>query len=108
MNENGAWERLDVDPAVATFPVHAVCGGKSIWIFQVGDGFRGVQDTCPHVERSLGTARIVGDGKMVRCSFHNYTFKLDTGAAVNCPGYRITVYDVREHDSTLFAQEKAS
>jgi nitrite reductase/ring-hydroxylating ferredoxin subunit len=106
MNENGTWERLNVDPTVATFPVQAVCGGKPIWIFQIGDGFRGVQDTCPHVERSLGAARIVGDGKMVRCSFHNYTFKLDNGAGVNCPGYRIAVYDVREHDSTLFAQEK--
>jgi nitrite reductase/ring-hydroxylating ferredoxin subunit len=107
MSETETWERLDVDPVTAVFPVQAYCGGTPIWVFRIGEGFRGVQDTCPHVERSLGTARIVGDGKMLRCSFHNYTFKLENGAGVNCPGYRIAVYDVYEREGSLFAQEKA-
>jgi nitrite reductase/ring-hydroxylating ferredoxin subunit len=106
MNETGAWDALDVDPAAATFPVQALCAGKPIWIFQIGDGYRGVQDICPHAERSLGLAHIVGNGKMVRCSFHNYTFKLENGAGVNCPGFSIAVYEIREQNGALFAKER--
>jgi nitrite reductase/ring-hydroxylating ferredoxin subunit len=43
---------------------------------------------------------------MVRCTAHNYTFKLDTGRGVNCPGYAISVYDVVERDGALFALER--
>jgi nitrite reductase/ring-hydroxylating ferredoxin subunit len=107
VSEIETWERLDIDLATAVFPVRALYRGTPMWVFRIGERFRGVQDTCPHVERSLGTARIVGEGKMLRCTFHNYTFKLENGAGVNCPGYRIVVYDVYEHDGILFAQEKA-
>ena len=100
-----AWEALEVDPNSATFPAKAAVAGAPIWVFRVNDGFRGVQEMCPHDQRSLGNARIVGDATMVRCTYHNYTFKLVNGLGVNCPGYRIAVYQIKEDDGTLFAQE---
>jgi len=98
-----AWEPLAIDPAHAQFPARAVCGGQPIWVLRTNDGFRGIQETCPHDGRPLESATIVGNGAMVRCIYHNYTFKLSSGAGVNCPGFRIAVYDIREHDGQLFA-----
>lgn len=105
MSEAAAdWEALEVDVQSATFPAAAVAGGVPIWVFRVADGFRGVQEFCPHEQRSLGAARIVGEATMVRCAYHNYTFKLADGRGVNCPGFRIAVYDVKEEDGRLFVR----
>jgi nitrite reductase/ring-hydroxylating ferredoxin subunit len=41
---------------------------------------------------------------MVRCAFHNYTFELTNGSGVNCPGFRIAVYEIKEEDGTLLAR----
>jgi nitrite reductase/ring-hydroxylating ferredoxin subunit len=41
---------------------------------------------------------------MLRCAYHNYTFKLANGSGVNCPGFRISVYQIKEEDGGLFAQ----
>jgi nitrite reductase/ring-hydroxylating ferredoxin subunit len=102
------WERLEIDPRSATFPAAASVAGQAIWVFAVSGGLRGVQEMCPHEQRSLGEARLVGDGKMVRCAYHNYTFKLANGSGVNCPGFRIAVYAVKEEDGALFAQPVAA
>jgi nitrite reductase/ring-hydroxylating ferredoxin subunit len=99
-----AWERLEIDPRSATFPAAASVAGEPIWVFHLSDGFRGVQAMCPHEQRSLGEARLVGDQKMLRCAYHNYTFKLANGSGVNCPGFRISVYQIKEEDGGLFAQ----
>jgi nitrite reductase/ring-hydroxylating ferredoxin subunit len=99
-----AWERLEIDPRSATFPAAASVGGAPIWVFAVNGGFRGVQEMCPHERRSLREARLVVDAKMVRCAYHNYTFKLTNGGGVNCPGFRIAVYEVKEEDGALYAQ----
>jgi nitrite reductase/ring-hydroxylating ferredoxin subunit len=106
VNGSPEWQRLNVNVAHATFPISVAYAGATIWIFRTETGYRGVQERCPHDERSLGDARIVGDGTMVRCAYHNYTFKLDTGRGVNCPGYTIAVYDVVERDGALFALER--
>jgi nitrite reductase/ring-hydroxylating ferredoxin subunit len=98
------WEALELDPGSATFPARAFVAGQPIWVFRLHDAYRGVQDMCPHERRSLGEARIVGGESMVRCAFHNYTFKLANGVGVNCPGFRIAVYQIKEEGGKLFAQ----
>jgi nitrite reductase/ring-hydroxylating ferredoxin subunit len=98
------WEALELDPRSATFPAKASVAGEPVWVFRIKDGFRGVQEFCPHDRRSLESAAIVGNATMVRCSFHNYTFKLSNGTGVNCPGFRIAVYAIKEEDGRLFAQ----
>ena len=105
MNEPPAeWEALAIDPGTATFPAKAAVAGRPIWVFRVNDGFRGVQERCPHEQQSLEDAHLAGNATMVRCAYHNYTFKLADGAGVNCPGFRIAVYRIKEERGTLFAQ----
>jgi nitrite reductase/ring-hydroxylating ferredoxin subunit len=41
---------------------------------------------------------------MIRCAQHNYTFKLSDGKGVNCPGFKIKVYEVKREDGALFAR----
>ena len=105
MADEAEWNILaGVDALSAEYPVSASVAGDDVLIFRVGDGFRGVQSLCPHDNRPLATARIVGDGKMIRCSYHNYTFKLDSGKGVNCPGFRVKVFEVKAEQNTLFAR----
>ena len=41
---------------------------------------------------------------MIRCGLHAYTFKLADGNGVNCPGYRIAVYEVMRDGSRLLGR----
>lgn len=102
---DSAWEKLDgLDPEAAAFPARARVAGESIIIVKTPSGFRGVQRTCPHQQASLIDAVLVGNGTMLRCAEHAFTFKLSTGKGVNCAGYKIAVYDVKAEDGSLFAR----
>ena len=95
MNSGEDWSPIDgVDPEGEGFPVRAEHEGDKIVVFRVGDGFRAVQRYCPHQNTDFSRGLIVGDGAMLRCGLHAYTFKLADGNGVNCPGYRIAVYEV--------------
>lgn len=106
MSETAAdWHDLDgLDPAAATFPARAKVAGERILVFRVGDGFRGVDAFCPHMHQSLIDARIVGNGTMLRCMHHIYTFRVSDGNGVNCPGFRLKVYEIKQEDGRLFAR----
>lgn len=97
------WQLLDgVDPDAGAFPARASVDGKTIVVFRTDDGFRGVQRNCPHQHASLADAFLVGDGRMVRCALHGYTFRLNDGKGVNCPGYKVEIYEIaREGDRLL-------
>ena len=99
------WQRLDgVDPTAAAFPLRAKVGADGILIFKTAMGLRGVQRLCPHQRAPLQNAVLAGNGAMLRCPQHNYLFKLADGKGVNCPGYKIAVYEVKEEDGALFAR----
>jgi hypothetical protein len=36
--------------------------------------------------------------------WHSYLFRLSDGKAVNCPGYRLRVFDVKEENGALFVR----
>jgi nitrite reductase/ring-hydroxylating ferredoxin subunit len=107
-DDDRPWTALaEIDPATAVFPISVQFEARPIWVFRAENGdFFGVQDTCPHTEQTLGNAKIVGGGAMIRCAFHHYTFKLATGAGVNCPGFRIDVYDVKAADRGLLVRRR--
>lgn len=101
----GEWQRLDgVDPAAAEFPIRARVGAEGIVIFKTGTGLRGVQRLCPHQRAPLTDAVIAGNGAMIRCARHNYMFRLSDGKGVNCPGFKLAVFEVKEEDGALFAR----
>jgi nitrite reductase/ring-hydroxylating ferredoxin subunit len=102
------WELLaEVDPSTTEFPLRTRCGDDPILVFRVGDGFRGVERACPHQKRPLNDAILLGGDKMLRCRWHSYTFRLSDGKAVNCPGYRLRVYEVKQENGALFARPVA-
>ena len=108
--DGASWTAIDgVAAASITEPVSIQFDERPIWIFRAENGsFFGIQDMCPHTERTLGNAKIVSNGAMVRCAFHNYTFRLSNGQGVNCPGFRIDVYDVKAEDDRLFVRRRAA
>jgi len=99
------WQKLDgLDPASGAFPARARVDGESILIFRIKTGFRGVQRACPHLNSSLMDAQLINNDTMIRCRQHVYTFRLSDGRGVNCPGFSIRVFEVREEAGTLYAR----
>lgn len=102
------WQKLDgLHPETSTFPARARVDGAGILIFKTTTGFRGVQRACPHLQATLLDAQVVGNGTMLRCTQHNYTFKFSDGKGVNCPGMRVQVYEVKVEDGALSARAVA-
>jgi len=40
----------------------------------------------------------MSNGSMLRCTRHNFIFRLSDGKGVNCVGLRLKVYEVRESE----------
>lgn len=104
----GEWDlQAGLDADSASFPAEGQCRGETIWIFRTKWGFRGVQQHCPHANVALGTAKLLGDDKMIRCVLHGMTFRLDDGSGTNCR-LAVKVYEIRCQDGMLYARPKAS
>jgi nitrite reductase/ring-hydroxylating ferredoxin subunit len=103
-NEEG-WQKLDgLDPVSSAFPARVRVDGEGILIFRTKTGFRGVQRACPHLNSSLMDAQLLGNDTMIRCRQHVYTFRLSDGRGVNCPGFSIRVFEVKDEAGTLYAR----
>ena len=98
------WHPLDIDPATSPFPTRARCGDEQILVFKVKDGFRGTARVCPHQFFPLADAVLQGNDAMLRCSRHSYVFRLSDGKGINCPGYRLKVYEVKVENGMLVAR----
>jgi nitrite reductase/ring-hydroxylating ferredoxin subunit len=98
------WHPLDVDPATAEFPVRARCDSEQILVFKTKDGFRGTARVCPHQFFPLADAILQGNETMVRCRRHSYVFRLSDGRPVNCQGYRLKVYEIKNENGALFVR----
>jgi nitrite reductase/ring-hydroxylating ferredoxin subunit len=104
MAEAGWKNLVGIYPATASFPIAARLDEEAIWVFRTKDGFRGVQETCPHQRVMLGTAKLISNDTMVRCALHGFTFRLADGSGVNCRGFSIKVFEVREEAGALLAR----
>lgn len=104
---NMDWQNLDVDLSNAKFPLVARIGGQPVVVLQVPGGFRGVQRNCPHQQFLLTKATLLGGGSMVKCPIHNFVFRLKDGSPVNCPGYQLRVFDIKEERGILYGRPVA-
>jgi nitrite reductase/ring-hydroxylating ferredoxin subunit len=99
------WQQLGGMRADNTkYPTRASIEGEGIVIFKTKSGFRGVQRTCPHMQATMMNAELVANDSMVRCPLHVFTFKLSDGKGVNCPGFKVTVYEIKEEDGKFFGR----
>ena len=99
------WQVLEgLDPDTAAFPAMSRVGDERILVLRVGDGFRGVERSCPHQQRSLHDAFLQAGETMLRCRWHNYVFRLRDGKGINCPGYKLKVFEVKRDEGVLLAR----
>lgn len=66
-----------------TYPV----AGKLIAIFRLGDGYKAINDLCPHMGASLAPGWIEGDA--VTCPWHAWRFCLNDGRWLDNPKSKI-------------------
>jgi nitrite reductase/ring-hydroxylating ferredoxin subunit len=96
------WQEVpDLTPAGADWPVERTVAGVPVLIFRTKSGYRACEPLCPHQKVPLRTGTLMSGDTMVRCSRHNFIFRLTDGAGVNCVGLRLKVYEVRERDGRL-------
>jgi nitrite reductase/ring-hydroxylating ferredoxin subunit len=104
--EGGAWQFLSgLHPHDTNYPARTSLGGQGIVIFRTKNGFRGVQRNCPHMQATMFQAFLISDDTMVRCALHAFTFRLTDGKGVNCPGFRVKVYEIKEENGALYGRE---
>ena len=65
-----------------------------------------IQRKCPHEAAPLERGQVWD--KMIRCGQHAFTFDLETGEGLNCPGYSIERYAVTEEDGKIFLRTDAN
>ena len=63
-------------------------GGRKIALFNLGDTYYGIDDTCPHRGGPLSEGPI--EGESVTCPWHGSAFNVKTGA-VEAPPARVGV-----------------
>ena len=99
------WQVLaGLRPDNTKFPARANLEGEGIVILRTKAGFRGVQRSCPHLQGTMMNAELIANDTMVRCPLHVFTFKLSDGKGVNCPGFRLKVYEIKEENGVLFGR----
>ena len=99
------WQALvGLRPDHTKFPARASLQGEGIVIFRTEAGLRGVQRSCPHMHATMMNAELTANDTMVRCHLHAFTFKLSDGKGVNCPGFKIKVYEIKEEDGVFFGR----
>jgi nitrite reductase/ring-hydroxylating ferredoxin subunit len=86
------------------FPVRAEVDGEGIIVFRTKTGYRGVQRACPHMQATMMNAELTADDKMIRCPLHVFTFRLTDGKGVNCPGFAISVFEIKEERGALYGR----
>ena len=99
------WQPLDgLRPDNAKYPARARLEGEGIVILKTKSGYRGVQRSCPHMQATMMNAELTANDTMVRCPLHVYTFKLSDGKGVNCPGFKIKIYEIKEENGALYGR----
>jgi nitrite reductase/ring-hydroxylating ferredoxin subunit len=98
------WQVLAGLQSNGPFPARARFAGEGIVVFRTKTGFRGVQRSCPHMQASMMNAELTANETMVRCQLHVFTFKLSDGKGVNCPGFRLKVYEIKEENGTFYGR----
>jgi len=69
-------------------------GRRTIAVFRVGDEFFAVSNTCPHKGASLCDGEIVIAGKLLRCPWHHWNWRLEDGKLESDPRRSLRTYEV--------------
>lgn len=74
--------------------------GTDVLVLRAAGILYAVQRRCPHEAAPLEKGQVWD--KMIRCGNHGFTFDLETGEGLNCPGYSIQCFEVKESNGEIF------
>ena len=94
------------DLAEDGYVVVRLSNGSEVLVLTAAGVLYAIQRKCPHEGAPLERGQVWD--KMIRCGQHAFTFDLETGEGLNCPGYSIERYDVREEDGKIFLRMAGS
>lgn len=77
-----------------------VCGTYELALFNLGDGYRAVDNRCPHKSGPLADGIVAGKG--VFCPLHNWKIDLESGCALSGGKGQIKVYPVKVEDGKIW------
>ena len=94
------------DLAEDGYTVVRLPNGSEVLVLTAAGVLYAIGRKCPHEAAPLERGQVWN--KMIRCGQHAFTFDLETGEGLNCPGYSIERYAVREEDGKIFLRIDAS
>ena len=94
------------DLAEDGYMVARLPNGSEVLLLTAAGVVYAIQRKCPHEGAPLERGQVWN--KMIRCGQHAFTFDLETGEGLNCPGYSIERYAVREEDGKIFLRIDAN
>ncbi len=94
------------DLAEDGYMVARLPNGSEVLVLTAAGVLYAIQRKCPHEAAPLERGQVWN--KMIRCGQHAFTFDLETGEGLNCPGYSIERYAVREEDGKIFLRLNAN
>lgn len=75
-------------------------GDHEVALFNLGDGYRAIDNRCPHKQGPLGDGIL--SGKAVFCPLHNWKINLETGCASAGGVGKVRVYPVRVSQNQIY------
>jgi nitrite reductase (NADH) small subunit/3-phenylpropionate/trans-cinnamate dioxygenase ferredoxin subunit len=72
-----------------SFPVN----GRMVGVFHLAEGYKAINDTCPHMGASLSTGYVENDA--VTCPWHAWRFCVSDGVWLDNPRVKTDCYEVR-------------
>jgi nitrite reductase (NADH) small subunit len=78
------------------------CGAKTICIANVSGTYSAMDNVCPHRGGPLGQG-MIEDGKVV-CPWHAWAWDPKTGAAVQDPNVKVTIYPLKTENGDVMVE----
>jgi len=69
-------------------------GQRTIAVFRAGEEFFAISNSCPHKGASLCEGEVLIEEKIVRCPWHHWNWRLDSGNLQSDPRQRVRTYEV--------------
>ena len=95
---------LDLGTTGLDVPRAVEVEGVELVVLRQGDRYVAMDRWCPHSDGDLAKGRVLG--KALKCPLHGFMYSVDTGRGVNCPGFAVTVHEVRVDGGVLSVRLK--
>ena len=71
-------------------------------LFNLGESFKAIDNTCPHKQGPLADGIVTGDGDSVFCPLHNLKVNLGTGCSPSKEEGQVKTYPTKVHENKVY------